>query len=104
MFLLESHVMPPEEATTPLRRLYFAVQSMIIEPAAIVLARQIYDQQHHELIATFKDVEIQEGLMAVRGMIERTRVYEALKLIRKLFEIERRALDAANMASGRVVA
>ena len=32
-FLLENHVMQAEDARTPLRQLYFIVQSMLIDPA-----------------------------------------------------------------------
>ena len=32
-FLLESHVMQHEKATTPMRQLYFLVQSLIMDPA-----------------------------------------------------------------------
>ena len=31
-FLLENHIMQPEDATTPLRQMYFVVQTMIIDP------------------------------------------------------------------------
>ena len=34
-FLLENHVILPEEANTPLRQLYFVVQTMLIEPARL---------------------------------------------------------------------
>ena len=33
VFLLEAHVLQPEEATTPLRQLYFILQTMIMDPA-----------------------------------------------------------------------
>jgi flagellar protein FlbT len=33
-FLLENHVLQPEQATTPLRQLYFIVQMMLINPKA----------------------------------------------------------------------
>ena len=32
-FLLETHVLQAEAATTPLRQLYFAVQALVIDPA-----------------------------------------------------------------------
>ena len=41
VFLLESHVMAQEQATSPLRQLYFVVQSMLIEPKSLPLATQI---------------------------------------------------------------
>lgn len=32
-FLLEAHVMQPEETTTPFRQLYFMIQTMVIDPS-----------------------------------------------------------------------
>ena len=32
-FLLEAHVMQPQDATTPLRQVYFAIQTMLMDPA-----------------------------------------------------------------------
>ena len=39
VFLLENHVMQEEDATTQLRRLYFTVQKMLIEPSSGFSAR-----------------------------------------------------------------
>ena len=41
-FLLEQHVMQPEQATTPLQ-LYFIVQIMLIEPAKAEQARNLFE-------------------------------------------------------------
>ena len=37
-FLLENHVMQADEATTPLRQIYFAVQIMLMDPTAAASA------------------------------------------------------------------
>ncbi|MGE0233171.1 MAG: flagellar biosynthesis repressor FlbT [Hyphomicrobiaceae bacterium] len=88
VFLLEGHVMQQEEAKTPLRQLYFVVQSMLIEPQAEPLARQIYEQQHSGLIAAFRNKDVLAGLEDVKLQIERGKIFEALKRIRSLFAIE----------------
>jgi len=85
VFLLEGHVMQQE---TPLRQLYFVVQSMLIEPKAEPLARQIYEQHHKGLIAAYRNQDVLEGLIVVKQNIERGKVFEALKRIRSLFSIE----------------
>ena len=41
-FLLETHVLQAEAATTPLRQLYFAAQTMLITPAQAGPARSLY--------------------------------------------------------------
>ena len=38
-FLLENHVMQADQATTPLRQVYFAVQVMLMDPSAKAAAR-----------------------------------------------------------------
>lgn len=88
VFLLEGHVMQREQATTPLRQLYFVVQSMLIDPQAEALAKQIYEQQHQGLMTVFRNQDVLEGLIIVKQSIESGKVFEALKRIRSLFAIE----------------
>ena len=40
-FLLEAHVMKVEDATTPLRQLYFIIQIMLMNPHDTVKAREM---------------------------------------------------------------
>lgn len=95
VFLLETHVLQKEQATTPLKQLYFVVQSMLMEPKTIQLARQIYEHSHLLLLNTFKDQELLEALVEIRLLIERERYFEALKRIRTLFLLEEGLLEAA---------
>ena len=97
VFLLEGHVMQQEQATTPLRQLYFVVQAMLMEPKTIALARQIYQQTHRSLILAVKNQDVLEGLVEVRGLIDRDKAFEALKRIRSLFAIEDQLLGQAPM-------
>lgn len=106
VFLLEGHVMQQEDATTPLRQLYFVVQSMLIEPQAEALAMQIYEQQHQALISAFRNQDVLAGLITVRQNIERGKVFEALKRIRSLFVIEDEVMGTppSNAPVGKAVA
>lgn len=88
VFLLEGHVLQQEEATTPLRQLYFVLQSMLIDPQTAPLARQIYDQSHRALLLGTKNQDILEGLIVVRELVERGKVFEALKRVRSMYAIE----------------
>lgn len=87
-FLLEHHVIQEEDAKTPLRQLYFIVQSMLMEPGTRELAQQIYDHTHRLLIGSFKNQDILEGLVETRRQVEAARYFDALKKIRSLFPIE----------------
>ncbi len=92
VFLLEQHVMQEEEATTPLKRLYFTVQKLLIEPANGFNIRQEYYRRHLELLDAYEGTEIAERLGEVRALINTGRNFEALKRIRALFTLEEEIL------------
>ncbi|MFT3672945.1 flagellar biosynthesis repressor FlbT [Aestuariivirga sp.] len=87
-FLLASHVMQVEDATTPLRRLYFVVQTMIIDPAGAELTRTLFDTHHAQLCAAVSLQAYQELLAQVKKLVKETEYFEALKLLRKNFDMD----------------
>jgi len=105
VFLIEGHVLQEEDATTPMRQLYFIVQSMLMEPKCEPIARQMYEQSHGALIQTFKNQDVLDGLTDVRQLIERGRAFEALRKIRSLFPLEDEILlKSAEAAAAKSVA
>ena len=88
VFLLEGHILQEDQATTPLRQLYFVVQSMLMEPKCEPIARQMYEQSHYALLLTFKSQDVLDGLVDVKRLMERGRSFEALRKIRTLFPLE----------------
>lgn len=95
-FLLESHVLQPNEASTPLRQLYFMVQVMLIEPLGAPAARDMFRKSLPLLIASFTDAHICATLKQVDQLISEGSIYEALKTIRSLYDLEARAIADAN--------
>jgi flagellar protein FlbT len=87
-FLLENHVMLAEEATTPLRQLYFIVQTMLIDPSSSASTQELYEKSHALLLATFTNEQVLAGLHSVHALVHGKRLFDALKLIRTLFPIE----------------
>ena len=87
-FLLEHHVLHPEDTRTPLRQLYFIVQTMLIEPANSAQARTMFYQSLASLLLSFENLTIRQGLAEVRDSFDRGRHLEALKMLRSLFPIE----------------
>jgi flagellar protein FlbT len=87
-FLLEHHVLQPEDTRTPLRQLYFIVQTVLINPANSADARAMFDGSIGSLQASFENTAIRQGLTEIRDLFERGRVFEALKVCRSLFAIE----------------
>ena len=92
VFLIEGHVLQEEDATTPLRQLYFIVQSILMEPKCEPIARQMYERSHEALIQTFKNQDVLNGLTDVKQLMERGRPFEALRKIRSLFPHEENIL------------
>ncbi len=88
VFLLENHVMQEEDATTPLRRLYFTVQKMLIEPASGFSARQEFYRLYLELLPVHEGTPVANALSHVRALVNMGRNFEALKQIRRLYEAE----------------
>jgi flagellar protein FlbT len=95
-FLLQNHVILAEEAVTPLRQLYFIVQTMLIDPANAGTAREMFGSSMSLLCASFENKEVLKGLSNVADLVEKNRVFDALKTIRALFPIEERILQNAD--------
>jgi flagellar protein FlbT len=93
-FLLESHVILAEETTTPLRQLYFVVQSMLMEPERAPATREVFDRLHAELCSSFANGEVLAGLQNVMHLVAAERIYDALKMLRNLFPIEEAIMRA----------
>ena len=91
-FLLESHVIQAEQASTPLRQLYFIVQIMLINPPGASEARDMFRRSLPMLIASFDNQDICSALKQIDRMVGEDHIYEALKAIRALYPLERHAL------------
>jgi len=98
-FLLESHVLQANQASTPLRQLYFMVQLMLIDPQGTPQARDLFRKSLPLLIASFSDPQICATLKQVDQLISEGSVYEALKTIRSLYDLEAKAIAAANQSA-----
>ena len=92
--LLESHVLQAEDASTPLRQLYFIVQVMLMNPQGAADARAMFRRSLPLMLASFEDEQIRGALKNIDRLVGEDRVYEALKAIRALYPLERLALDA----------
>ncbi|NKB84385.1 hypothetical protein HED51_19255 [Ochrobactrum grignonense] len=73
-FLLENHVLQPDETTTPLRRLYFAAQMILIEPALKEQACNTFAQMLKGMFVAFRDAEILNALKLVDELVHNGRV------------------------------
>jgi flagellar biosynthesis repressor protein FlbT len=97
--LLESHILQVEDATTPLRQLYFVVQALLIDPASAERALMVFRDLHLSTINAFVDEEIVAGLRNVSHLVESSRPFDALKVIRSLFAAESQVLKRGAKAA-----
>jgi flagellar biosynthesis repressor protein FlbT len=96
-FLLEAHVMHSEQTTTPLRQIYYFVQTMLIDPAGAETACDLYRKAMLELALTITSKELLNGLERVAVSVESARYYDAMRLLRGLFPLEQGILDNCRM-------
>ena len=94
VFLLEHHVMQAEQATSPLRQLYFVVQLLLIEPSKASEAQELFDQLHRRLMGAFDSPAVRTGLDRIHDLVSAGKAFEALKTIRVLLPIEEEILEA----------
>jgi flagellar protein FlbT len=99
-FLLESHVIQVDDASTPLKQLYFILQVMLMNPAGAAQARDLFRRSLPLLLASFEDAQISAALKQIDRMVGEDHIYEALKAIRSLYPLERRALGGNDDVAG----
>lgn len=93
-FLLETHVMQPENASTPLRQLYFIAQIILMTPGAADEARAMFKKSLSLLLASFEDGGILAELKEIDRFVAEGQIYEALRAIRSLYPLEAEILAA----------
>jgi flagellar protein FlbT len=93
-FLLENHVLQPEDASTPLRQLYFIVQIMLMNPDGAGEARDMFRKSLAALLSSFRSEQVLSALKDIDRLVGEGEVYEALKAIRALYRAEEEILRA----------
>ena len=98
-FLLENHVLQAEEASTPLRQLYFILQVMLMNPEAADEARAMFRKSLPLLLASFADEQIRAALKQIDRLVGEDHVYDALKAIRALYALEKDIIELGRPGS-----
>ena len=98
-FLLENHVLQAEDASTPLRQLYFIVQVMLMNPDGADQALGIFRKSLPLLIASFTNEQVRTALKNIDRLVNQGDVYEALKEIRALYPLENEILNQGRPAA-----
>lgn len=87
-FLLENHVLQPEDASTPLRQLYFIAQMILINPEGRDQSMAMFRKSIIMLLTCFQNEEILAELKRVDAMVATGKAFDALKAIRGLYALE----------------
>jgi flagellar biosynthesis repressor protein FlbT len=96
-FLLENHVLQPEDATTPLRQLYFIAQMILINPEGKEQSTAMFRKSIVMLLNCFRNDEVLAELKRIDGLVSTGRAFDALKSIRALYPIEDGILNSLEM-------
>jgi flagellar biosynthesis repressor protein FlbT len=93
-FLLENHVMQAEKAETPFKQVYFVVQTMLIDPENAQVTRELYWHLSSCLHSTLENSQLIDGLTSSDTCVKNQRYFDALKILRGLFEAESKLIPA----------
>lgn len=85
-FLLEAHVMHADKAKTPTRQLYFIVQMMLMDPHDTRSARALFDDMAERMLTTYEDDSVRDALARTGKLVAATRYFDALKVLRAVFD------------------
>lgn len=88
-FLLENHVMQAEEATTPVRQLYFVVQTMLMDPANAGMTAELYKHLSFRVQQETEDESIKNGINMADRKVADGRYFDALKHLRSCFAVKK---------------
>ncbi|WP_395687381.1 flagellar biosynthesis repressor FlbT [Aestuariivirga sp.] len=96
-FLLENHVMQPDEATTPLKELYFVTQTMLMDPANAHMTLEVYKHLSHRARQSVTDNKVTEQIDLADQKIASGRYFDALRYLRNCFDEEKHvAIPSSN--------
>jgi flagellar biosynthesis repressor protein FlbT len=87
-FLLENHVLQAEQATTPLKQLYFVAQTMLMDPSNAGMTVELYKHLSHRLRLSCTNSRIRDSLDVADKKVVEGRYFDALKYLRSAFAEE----------------
>lgn len=94
------HIMQPEDAKSPVDRLYLAIQSMLIDNGTVDTAIRHVNRQAARLIAQASDTGLRRRLMTVMDHVHTGDFYRGLMELRPLLTSSRSAVASPVRAEG----
>ena len=93
-FLLENHVMHKQDATTPLRQLYFTVQLLLIDPINTESTKKLFREILTNLLNNLDNQTLIQGVKQVDVEVSTGLVFMALRRIREMYKTEAMVLQS----------
>ena len=85
----QKHILQQDEANTPCKRLYFALQMLYIEDEENHAPyKKSFEQYHRDLDETLSLPTIKVSLGLIKDAADSKKYYDALKLCRELIKVE----------------
>ena len=84
----QKHILHEDEANTPVKRLYFALQMLYIDEEHRANYRESYTRFFKDLQDTFTLEPIKLSLNLIDEAVEKERYYDAMKVCRDLVKVE----------------
>lgn len=97
-FLLENYVMQEVDATTPIRRLYYLTQAMLITPTSKATLLERFNVDLAAIKSSYIHIQEAKKLEIVDKFVQNGQVFDALKSLKKLFVIDDALAEAARMS------
>ena len=85
-------ILKPEDANTPLRRVYFAAQLMLIDPVRAGEHRQHFDRYMSDALGALENPRMVEQLHRAISSVDAGDYYKALVALKPVLEYERQLL------------
>ncbi len=102
-FLLENHVLQKEDATTPLKQMYFIVQLLLIDPKSAASSMEIFRKIVSDIFESLDNQQLKNAIKHVDVEVSSGKAFSALKMIRELYPLEEMIMnEPAVMAENRL--
>ena len=89
----QRHILQEEDANTPVKRLYFNLQMLYIEPQQRAFYQERFDRFLKDLEETFSLPAVRFALEQIGALARQEIYYEALKICRVMMETEHKLLN-----------
>lgn len=98
-FLLGSHILQQEEATTPLRQLYFVAQAILMNPSESKKIANLYNMMASNFQGVIYAPPLIQSVDTATEYIKNDKPFLAMRTLRRAFPLEDSILSACDRSS-----